>query len=202
MTERALKRMIGFLLVTALGWPLLGGSALAQEKKESPVTSILQSLKLSGYVQAYGAVWDKDTDTFLLRRARATLAGEILKNLRFKLTVDVAKSQPLLDAEIEFAPSTTCSFVTMWPAVSITKPVPSASALPPLPPPPNGTCELPEPEVVTSTSTTPGEASWAISAIDFGPLVLAVLVIVGVGVDVTVVVTAWVVLDVRCAPRP
>ncbi len=105
MTGRSLRRMSGFFVVTVLGLLFLGGSAFAQEKKESPVTTFLQSLKLGGYLQAYGALWDKDTDTFSLRRARITLAGEIVKNLRFKMTIDVAKSQPLLDAEIEFAPS-------------------------------------------------------------------------------------------------
>ena len=105
MTRHPGGKRSGFLAAASLALLLISGPAAAQEKKESPVTSILQSLKLSGYVQAYGAVWDKDTDTFLLRRARVTLAGEIVKNLRFKLTVDVAKSQPLLDAEIEFAPS-------------------------------------------------------------------------------------------------
>lgn len=105
MTGRSRGGMSGFLAVALLGLHLLGGSASAQEKKESPVTSLLKNLKLGGYAQAYGAVWDKDTDTFSLRRVRISLAGEIVKNLRFKVTVDVVKSPALIDAEVEFAPS-------------------------------------------------------------------------------------------------
>jgi len=104
MTERFLSRMSGFLVVTVLGLHFLGGSAFAQEKTESPVTTFLQSLRLGGYVQAYGAVWDKDTDTFSLRRARIALSGEIAKNLRFRVNIDVVKSPALLDAEVEYAP--------------------------------------------------------------------------------------------------
>jgi len=78
---------------------------LAEEKKPSPAVTALQSLKLSGYAQIFGVDWDRGTDTFSLRRARVALAGEIVKNLRFKLNVDLVKSPTLLDAEIDFMPT-------------------------------------------------------------------------------------------------
>lgn len=104
MTGGSLKRMTGFLAAAVLGLHLLGGPAVAQEKKESPVTSFLQNLKLSGYLQAYGAAWDPGTDTFQLRRARLVLNGQIVKDLSFKISFDLARSPALLDAQIEFAP--------------------------------------------------------------------------------------------------
>jgi phosphate-selective porin len=104
MTRRSRRRIVGSVAMSFPALVLLAGSAFCQEKKDTPVSAFLQSLKLSGYVQAYGAVWDNDTDTFSLRRARVALAGELVKNLRFKLSVDVAKSQPRLDAAVEFEP--------------------------------------------------------------------------------------------------
>jgi phosphate-selective porin len=93
----------GFVSLVAL---LAAGSGFAEEKKPSPAVTALQSLKLSGYAQVFGVVWDRGTDTFSLRRARVALAGEIVKNLKFKLNVDFVKSPTLLDAEIEFTPTT------------------------------------------------------------------------------------------------
>jgi phosphate-selective porin len=105
MTGRSLRRLCGSLVVAVLGLHFLGGSAFAQEKKDTAVSTFLQSLKLGGYIQVFGVDWDKDTDTFSLRRARVALTGEIVKNLKFKLNVDVVKSPALLDAEVEFAPT-------------------------------------------------------------------------------------------------
>lgn len=104
MTERSLRSLCGFFVAAVLGLHGLGGSASAQDKKESPVTTFLQSLKLSGYLQAYGADWDPGTDTFSLRRARLILNGSIIKDLSFKISLDLAKSPALLDAQIEYAP--------------------------------------------------------------------------------------------------
>lgn len=83
---------------------LLAGPAAAEEKKDSPVLTALKNLKLGGYAQFSGASWDPGTDTFSLRRARLSLGGTIVKNLGFKLSVDLVKSPALLDAQIEFAP--------------------------------------------------------------------------------------------------
>ncbi len=67
---------------------------------------------------------------------------------------------------IEFAPSTTCWFVAMWPSPSITKPEPSACdpwpepLPPPLPPGPPKLSVGALPPVVTLMSTTPGLVRW------------------------------------------
>ena len=94
----------------------------------------------------------------------------------------------------------TCSLVTMWPAVSITNPVPSASDVPPLPPP-YGNCDPPELTLDVTTSTTPGEAFFATSPTVRGPLVFAVLDVPVVGDDAACVVTMRVVVAPR-APSP
>jgi phosphate-selective porin OprO/OprP len=92
----------GLALVAAA---LIAGFATAEEKKVSPAVTALQSLKLSGYAQIFASAWDPGVDTFSLRRARLSLAGEIIKNLRFKLAADLVKSPALLDAFVEFEPS-------------------------------------------------------------------------------------------------
>lgn len=104
MTGRSTRRMTVFMVAALLGLHLLGGPADAQDKKESPVTSFLQGLKLGGYIQAFCASWDPGTDTFQLRRARLVLNGAIVKDLSFKVSFDLAKSVGLLDAQVEFAP--------------------------------------------------------------------------------------------------
>ncbi len=79
--------------------------APADETKPSPLLTALKNLKLSGYAQVLGTVWHDDTDTFQARRVRLTLAGEIVKNLRFKVTADIVKSPALLDGLVEFEPA-------------------------------------------------------------------------------------------------
>ena len=83
----------------------VAGSAPSEEKKDLPVVTALGSLKLGGYAQLFASAWDEGVDTFSLRRARLSLSGEIFKNLRFKLAVDLVKSPVLLDAVVEFEPS-------------------------------------------------------------------------------------------------
>ncbi len=96
-----LVRAAGFVLTLAV---LVQGPARADEPKESAVTTAFKSLRLTGYAQVLGAAWDKDTDTFSLRRARIALSGEIIKNLKFRVNVDAVKSPILLDAEVEYQP--------------------------------------------------------------------------------------------------
>lgn len=83
----------------------VAGSAPAEEKKDSPAVTALGSLKLGGYAQLFAAAWDPGVDTFSIRRARLSLTGEIVKNLKFKLAADLVKSPALLDAFVEFEPS-------------------------------------------------------------------------------------------------
>lgn len=92
----------GLVLLAAA---LAGGAALAEEPKESPFVTAAKSLTLSGYAQFLAVAWDPGVDTFSLRRARIGLSGDILKNLKFKVVVDVVKSPALLDAIVEFEPS-------------------------------------------------------------------------------------------------
>lgn len=73
-------------------------------KQDSPLLTALKGLKLGGYAQFSGASWDPGADTFQLRRARLSLGGAIVKDLTFKLSVDLVKSPALLDAQIDYAP--------------------------------------------------------------------------------------------------
>jgi phosphate-selective porin len=101
MTKRALRAATFVLLVIAN----LPGPGRAEEPKESPLVTAARGLKLSGYAQIFAVDWDKGVDTFSLRRARASLAGDLVKNLRFKLTVELVKSPALLEAFVEFEPA-------------------------------------------------------------------------------------------------
>jgi phosphate-selective porin len=101
-TARGPKTMIfGVCLIigTAL---VLAGLASAQEKKETPPVTSSLSLKLSGYTQFLYTYWEKGTDSFTIPRARLTLSGELLKNIRFRIQIDGVKSPALIDANVDF----------------------------------------------------------------------------------------------------
>ena len=74
----------------------------SEEKKDQPSTVASKSLNVSGYTQFQYSYWDTGANSFLIRRARVTLAGEILKNILYKIQVDAVKSPLLLDAQVEF----------------------------------------------------------------------------------------------------
>ena len=101
-SRQKLPKTAALALLAAL---LIPAAVRADETKESPVTTALKSLTLSGYFQVEGIAWDKGVDTFSLRRARPVLSGVLLKNLKFKISVDLVKSPVLLDALVEFEPS-------------------------------------------------------------------------------------------------
>ena len=84
---------------------ILAGASFGQDKKEPTFLSIGKAFKLSGWTQFQYAGWDKGVDNFSIRRSRLTLAGDILKNMHYKLQVDFAKTPTLLDAivEVEFS---------------------------------------------------------------------------------------------------
>jgi phosphate-selective porin len=89
--------------VGALGLAVLFffGLATGQDKNEPiPVTSS-RSFQLSGYTQFLYNYWDKGVDSFSIPRARLSLSGELLKNVRFKIQVDAAKNPALMDAQID-----------------------------------------------------------------------------------------------------
>lgn len=104
MIERRMRTPLGKAGLTFLAVFLAAGFASAQEKKDSAAVTALKSLKLGGFAQIYSAIWDEGVDTFSLRRARLSLSGDIVKNLKFKISADLVKSPALLDAQVEFAP--------------------------------------------------------------------------------------------------
>ncbi len=76
----------------------------AEEKKPSPAVTASKALKLSGTTQLQALLQDPGVDSFSARRVRLSLSGDVIKNLRFKLTVDMAKTPTLLDAFGEYEP--------------------------------------------------------------------------------------------------
>jgi Rrf2 family protein len=105
MPKTIKRKLLKTAALALLAATLLPAAVRADETKDSPVTTALKSLQLSGYFQVEGVDWDKGVDTFSLRRARPTLSGEILKGLKFKVSVDLVKSPVLLDALVEFEPA-------------------------------------------------------------------------------------------------
>jgi phosphate-selective porin len=73
-----------------------------QEKKEEPAVASSLKLQLSGYTQVIYTYWDVGVDTFVVRRARLSLTGELVKKIRFKLQVDATRNPILVDAQIDF----------------------------------------------------------------------------------------------------
>jgi len=71
-----------------------------------------RSLKLSAYTQVRYTDWQQGIDGFRIRRARVGLKGDILKNIKYNLQIETAKSPVLLDAliEINIIPHTKLSF--------------------------------------------------------------------------------------------
>ena len=92
---------VGALALAAL---LAAGAAFAQEKdkKESPALTLSKAFKLSGWTQVHFVDWDSGVDSFSIRRSRLTLSGDILKNLRYKIQMDIAKTPTLLDASVDY----------------------------------------------------------------------------------------------------
>ncbi len=85
--------------------PAVTTFASAEEGKgTSPGLKISKAMTLTGYGQFYGASIENGNDTFSARRVRFTLGGEIVKKLRYKVMVDLAKSSVLNDAVIEYVP--------------------------------------------------------------------------------------------------
>ena len=89
----------------AIGWAmafLFVLSAIAQDKEASPAVSSSRTLKLTGYTQALSTAQSAGTDGLVIRRERFSLAGEILKNVKFKVQIDLLKNPVLLDAVIDW----------------------------------------------------------------------------------------------------
>ncbi len=92
--------------VQAAGVPWLAilfmfGLAAGQEKKEPlPVTSS-RSFQLTGYAQGVYSYLDEGTDTFVIRRARLALTGDLTKSVKLKFQIDAVRSPILVDAQID-----------------------------------------------------------------------------------------------------
>jgi len=99
--KRPQKKHIQGLSVLVLAVLLLFGLAAGQDKKEPvPVTSS-RGFQLSGYTQFLYNYWDKGVDSFSIPRARLSLSGNLLKNVRFKIQVDAVKNPALMDAQVD-----------------------------------------------------------------------------------------------------
>ncbi len=97
--RRCQKAMI---LIPVLFYVLSASGLWSQERKEAPAVTASHALKLSGYTQIHYVTQDEGVDGFSIKRARLSFAGELLKNVRFKLQIDAVKSPILMDAQIEF----------------------------------------------------------------------------------------------------
>jgi phosphate-selective porin len=91
-----------FLLVV-FGLFCIALPTLALAEQEESVTSASPSFKWSSYAQARYTLWDSGTDGFMMRRARFTLKGELIKNFNFKIQVGALRSPILLDAVVEIS---------------------------------------------------------------------------------------------------
>jgi len=80
----------------------LAGAAAAQDASPAPVVTSSRAFKLTGYSQILSTTQSAGLDGLAIRRARFTLAGEILKNVKIKVQIDVLKSPVLLDAQIDW----------------------------------------------------------------------------------------------------
>lgn len=96
--RRGLRPAPGILLLAAA----LAVPARAQESKPAPAAAAARTLKLSGYTQFEAVRQSAGTDNLTVRRVRFSLAGELLKNLKFKAAVDAVKSPILIDAQIDW----------------------------------------------------------------------------------------------------
>ena len=103
MEERKMRlgnRMVGCL---CLGLLICTGLTAAQDKKEQPPVTASSRFQLSGYTQMGYVYTDPAINTFLIRRARLSFSGEIIKNLRFRIQADAVKSPVLIDAYFDYS---------------------------------------------------------------------------------------------------
>ncbi|MCX8159499.1 MAG: OprO/OprP family phosphate-selective porin [Candidatus Saccharicenans sp.] len=91
-----------FLILAAVREPVSAAN-LEPENQESRGQTLSSSLplKISGFAQLLFTGQNNQADTFSVRRARLSLDGRILKNLTFKVQVDLTRSPVLLDALAE-----------------------------------------------------------------------------------------------------
>lgn len=81
---------------------LLAAFGSAQESGQNPAVTASRPFKLTGYTQALSTTQTTGVDGLIIRRARFSLAGDVLKNVKIKIQVDLLKSPVLLDAQIDW----------------------------------------------------------------------------------------------------
>ncbi|MDH4197404.1 MAG: OprO/OprP family phosphate-selective porin [Candidatus Aminicenantes bacterium] len=95
------SRMVLVVALTVAVLLVAAPRATAQEKTDAAAVTAGKALNLSGATQLLAASYKDAVDSFSVRRARFTLSGAILKNMRYRATVDMAKTPTLLDALVE-----------------------------------------------------------------------------------------------------
>lgn len=97
--EQIFRLVIGLAVLSLI---FFIGSVQGQEKKEQYPLSSSLSLQLSGYTQVLYSHTEDAVDSFLIKRARFSLSGDVFKKVRFRLQADAVKSPILLDAQVDF----------------------------------------------------------------------------------------------------
>lgn len=82
---------------------LLPGLAAGQENKEPLPVTASRGFQLTGYVQGIFSYFEEGTDTFVIRRARIALTGDLTKSIKLKLQVDAVRAPVLVDAQIDLS---------------------------------------------------------------------------------------------------
>ncbi len=77
-------------------------AAAAQETAAKPAVTSSRAFTLSGYGQALYSAEDPGIDGWSIRRARLVLTSDLLKNVHFKVQMDLVKSPALIDLFLEF----------------------------------------------------------------------------------------------------
>ncbi|MDH7512040.1 MAG: porin [Clostridiales bacterium] len=104
--EKRKNVVVGLILGFLFEISLLVVPVSGQASTENPLLSTVK-LHVSGYTQVLYSWWEEGVDSFLVKRARLSLSGEIARKIKFKLQADAVKSPILLDAQVdfEFSPS-------------------------------------------------------------------------------------------------
>lgn len=101
-------RMMTILVLAALFCcrPAEGQEKAGQEKNEPAAVTSSRGLQLSGYAQFLYVYYESGIDSFSIPRARLSLAGTLVKNVKFRLQVDGVRSPALIDAilDVQFKP--------------------------------------------------------------------------------------------------
>ncbi|MGD0783324.1 MAG: porin [Candidatus Aminicenantales bacterium] len=81
---------------------LIAVSAAAQDTGQPSPVAASQAFKLTGFTQVLSTSQSDGLDALALRRARFSLIGDVLKNVKILVQVDLVKSPALLDAQVDW----------------------------------------------------------------------------------------------------